>query len=51
MKESVEGYCMKCKKKITIKNAKVEVKNNKRMAMGVCNICGTKVCRILGKEG
>ena len=45
------GYCVKCKKKVTMKNAKV-VTNEKgrRMAKGVCPNCGTKVNLFLPKE-
>lgn len=46
------AYCVKCKKKVTMKNAKV-VTNDKgrRMAKGVCPTCGTKVNLFLPKEG
>jgi Zn finger protein HypA/HybF involved in hydrogenase expression len=50
----MEAYCVKCKKKQEIKNAKeVSMKGKgsvKRKAMtGVCPACGTKMFRILGK--
>ena len=50
----MEGYCVKCKAKREMKDAK-EVSMNgkggvKRRAMtGVCPKCGTKMFRILGK--
>ncbi len=45
-----EGYCVKCKKKVDIKDGKERVMKNKMKAIqGVCPNCGTKVFRILGK--
>ncbi|VVB81913.1 Uncharacterised protein [uncultured archaeon] len=45
----VEGRCMKCKKQVTIKDAKeVIMKNGMKAMKGLC-ACGTKVFRILGK--
>ena len=45
-----EGRCMKCKKQVEITDAKETVtKNNMRMLKGKCPVCGTTVCRILGK--
>jgi len=46
----MEAYCVKCRKKVEIKNPKQ--KRNKRgmkVAQGTCPKCGTKVYRILGK--
>ncbi|MBM3257691.1 MAG: hypothetical protein FJZ05_00520 [Candidatus Nealsonbacteria bacterium] len=50
----MEGYCVKCKKKQEISNAKeVAMKGKggvKRRAMtGTCPKCGTKMFRIMGK--
>ena len=43
-----EGYCVKCRKKQTIKDGKVEqTAQNRRMAKGTCPECGTKVNRFL----
>lgn len=44
------GYCMKCRKKVEIKNPK-EGRNKRgmRVAQGKCPKCGTGVYRILGK--
>ena len=43
----VEGYCVKDKKKVEIKNAvKVTMKNGKPATQGLCPICGGKVFRI-----
>ena len=43
----MQAYCMKCRKKVEIQNAKSIVMKNKRPAtQGVCPSCGTKVFRI-----
>jgi DNA-directed RNA polymerase subunit RPC12/RpoP len=43
----MQAYCMKCKKKLEIKNPKAITMKNKRPAtQGVCPGCGTKVFRI-----
>jgi Zn finger protein HypA/HybF involved in hydrogenase expression len=45
----VTGYCVKCKKKQEIKDAKsVKLKNGKPATKGVCPKCGTKMFRIGG---
>ena len=48
----MEGYCVKCHKKVEIKDGqKVPCGNNGRfMFKGVCPDCGTVVCRFLKKE-
>lgn len=45
------GYCVKCKKKVEMKDM-VEKKSSKgtRMNQGFCPFCGTKVNRLLGKK-
>jgi len=41
------AYCMKCKKKVEIKNPRqVTLKNSRPAVQGVCLVCGTKVFRI-----
>jgi ssDNA-binding Zn-finger/Zn-ribbon topoisomerase 1 len=46
----VEGYCVKCKKKREMKNAKeVTMKNKKKAVKGECPECGTKMFKIGGK--
>lgn len=48
----MEAYCVKCKAKREMKNAKeVTLKNKRRAMKGECPKCGTKMCRILGKAG
>ena len=42
-----QAYCVKCKKKVEISNAKnVTLKNKRPAVQGVCPKCGTKVFRI-----
>jgi hypothetical protein len=50
MAESYTGdaYCVKCKEKRDF-TGEVHVVNGRRMAKGVCPVCGTKLNRILGK--
>ena len=45
----VQAYCVKCKKKVEIKNAEqVTLKNGRKATKGVCPNCGTKVFKIGG---
>ena len=45
----MEGYCMKCKKKVEIvKPTKTTTKKGTAMSKGSCPVCGTTVCRIGG---
>ena len=45
-----EGYCVKCKAKKEIADAKeVTMKNGRRALKGKCPDCGTSMFRILGK--
>jgi len=51
--EEVMGYCVKCKEKRVMKDPKEISINGKggkmRSAMtGTCNICGTKIFKIMG---
>ena len=47
---SVEGYCVKCKAKKAIKDAKeVTMKNGRKAMKGKCPDCGTGMYRIMGK--
>lgn len=46
----VEAYCVKCKAKRNMKDAKEVVMANGRKAMkGVCPTCGTGMFKIMGK--
>lgn len=43
----MEAYCVKCRSKKEIKNAKaITMKNGKPATQGVCGTCGTKIFRI-----
>ena len=42
-----QAYCVKCKKKVEVKNPKqITMKNGRPATSGVCSVCGTKVFRI-----
>lgn len=46
----VEAYCMKCKKKVDMKDPKkITMKNGKPAQTGTCPKCGTKVFKIGAK--
>ncbi len=46
----MEAYCVKCKSKKDMKNAKEATMKNGRKAMkGECPTCGTGMFRIMGK--
>jgi len=50
VEKMVSGHCMKCHKKVEIKDGKETVMKNGMKAMkGVCPDCNTKVFSILGK--
>ena len=43
----MQAYCVKCKAKKEMKNAKaITMKNKKPATQGVCPTCGTKMFRI-----
>jgi hypothetical protein len=43
----VEGYCVKCRSKKQIKDAKqITMKNGRPATEGVCPDCGTKIFKI-----
>ena len=45
--EQMQGYCMKCRAKREIKDARaITMKNGKPATQGVCPVCGTKMFRI-----
>ena len=48
-----EGYCMKCRKKVKVKDGKEVIKETKtgkmKFYVGTCPYCGTKVYRVVGK--
>ncbi len=44
---ATEAYCLKCRAKRQIRNAKeVTLKNGRPATQGECPVCGTKVYRI-----
>jgi DNA-directed RNA polymerase subunit RPC12/RpoP len=44
---NVQAYCVKCRKKVEVKNPeKITMKNGKPATKGSCPNCGTKVFRI-----
>jgi DNA-directed RNA polymerase subunit RPC12/RpoP len=44
---AVTGYCLKCKKKVEIKNPQhITMKNGKPATTGECPTCGTKIYKI-----
>ena len=46
----MQAYCMKCRTKREMKDAKsITMKNGKPATQGVCPVCGTKMFRI-GKQ-
>lgn len=48
--ESYNGYCVKCKAKRDFEGEESATKSGGRIAKGPCPVCGTTVCRILGKQ-
>jgi ssDNA-binding Zn-finger/Zn-ribbon topoisomerase 1 len=48
MADTYNGYCVKCREKRDFQGA-IEENNGRRMAEGICPVCGTKMARILGK--
>jgi len=47
--EKYEGYCVKCKEKREFDGEVKVSESGRRMAQGICPVCGTKMNRILGK--
>jgi hypothetical protein len=46
--EDVKGYCMKCKKMMTMDNGKKsKMKNGREMMKGECHKCGCKMAKIM----
>ena len=44
---SMQAYCVKCRAKREMKDAKsITMKNGKPATQGVCPVCGTKMFRI-----
>jgi Domain of unknown function (DUF5679) len=47
--ETYNGYCVKCKDKRDFEGEVKVSDSGRRMAQGLCPVCGTKMNRILGK--
>lgn len=47
--QQYNGYCVKCKEKRDFEGEVNVSKSGMNMAKGPCPVCGTVVCRILGK--
>jgi hypothetical protein len=47
--DTYNGYCVKCKAKRDFQGEVVVSDSGRRMAKGICPVCGTKMNRILGK--
>jgi len=51
MAEQYEGFCVKCKKKVTMKDPQiVTLKNGRKAAKGVCPHCGTTIYRFISSS-
>lgn len=49
--QEFEGRCMKCKQQRPFTADVInKMKNGTSMAKGTCGICGTTICRMLGKD-
>ena len=49
MEQKPEAYCVKCKEKRAMTEAKeVEMKNGRKAMQGKCEKCGTGMYKILG---
>jgi hypothetical protein len=47
-----EGYCVKERKKVEIKDAKqIKMKNGRPAIQGVCPDCGTKIFKFVKLDG
>jgi hypothetical protein len=47
VRDSVEGYCLKDKKKVEMQDPKpITMKNGKPATVGTCPVCGTKIYKI-----
>lgn len=52
MENNETAYCVKCHKKIEVKEGrKLQTKKRVWMIKGICPICGTKVCKFLKSSG
>ncbi len=48
---AMDAYCVKCREKREIKDAKdVTMKNGRNAVEGTCPVCGTKLFRMVGNK-
>ncbi|MDQ3467871.1 MAG: DUF5679 domain-containing protein [Chloroflexota bacterium] len=48
---ATEAYCVKCREKREMQDAKeVTMKNGRNAMEGKCPVCGTKLFRMVGKK-
>lgn len=47
---ATEGYCVKCRDKRHFTGVVFESVKGARMAKGPCPVCGTTVCRTMGRK-
>ncbi len=48
---AMDAYCVKCREKRKIKDAKdVTMKNGRNAVEGTCPVCGTKLFRMVGNK-
>ena len=46
-----QGYCLKCKKQQSIKDAKLKTTSNgRKMVGGTCEKCGTKISKFVSNK-
>lgn len=51
MADTIEAYCVKCREKRPIKDAKqVQMKNGRYAMEGTCEVCGTKLFRMISDK-
>jgi len=49
--EKYIGYCVKCRtKRDMLETGIAKTKNGRRMVKGICQNCGTKMCKFIKKE-
>ncbi|CAB4670907.1 unannotated protein [freshwater metagenome] len=49
LEDNSGAYCVKCKEKRAFTGEVKVSDSGRRMAQGICSVCGTKLNRILGK--
>lgn len=49
VRQTFNGYCIKCREKQDFKGTIITSDSGRRMAQGYCPVCNTKMNRILGK--